>query len=81
MIVASATLHNFDVKNLAKKLMKFPTWIDLKGQDSVPGIQHFRKMDHIIQLNAIIYEYLKKIMALCYKNYQYLIAIRHTEKY
>jgi len=30
MIVCSATLHNFDVKKLAEKLMYFPTWVDLK---------------------------------------------------
>ena len=30
MIVCSATLHNFDVKKLAEKLMFFPTWVDLK---------------------------------------------------
>ena len=32
MIVCSATLHDFDVKRLAEKLMHFPTWVDLKGQ-------------------------------------------------
>ena len=30
MIVCSATLHNFDVKKLAERLMYFPTWVDLK---------------------------------------------------
>eukprot|EP00794_Sanderia_malayensis_P018921 gene18921-20825_t len=40
MIVCSATLHNLDVKRLAEKLMHFPTWIDLKGQDSVPDTVH-----------------------------------------
>lgn len=30
MIVCSATLHNFDVKKLANKIMYFPTWVDLK---------------------------------------------------
>lgn len=40
MIVCSATLHNFDVKKLAEKIMHFPTWIDLKGQDSVPDTVH-----------------------------------------
>lgn len=40
MIVCSATLHNFDVKKLAEKLMFFPTWVDLKGEDSVPDTVH-----------------------------------------
>ena len=40
MIVCSATLHNFEVKKLAQRLMYFPTWIDLKGQDSVPETVH-----------------------------------------
>lgn len=31
MIVCSATLHNFEVKKLAEKIMYFPTWVDLKG--------------------------------------------------
>ncbi|THD25306.1 ATP-dependent RNA helicase DDX1 [Fasciola hepatica] len=40
MVVCSATLHSFDVKKLANKLMHFPVWIDLKGQDSVPETVH-----------------------------------------
>lgn len=40
MIVCSATLHNFEVKKLADSLMHFPTWVDLKGQDSVPETIH-----------------------------------------
>jgi len=40
VIACSATLHNFDVKKLAEKIMHFPTWIDLKGQDSVPDTVH-----------------------------------------
>lgn len=40
VIVCSATLHNFDIKKLAEKIMKFPTWVDLKGQDSVPDTVH-----------------------------------------
>ncbi len=40
MIVCSATLHNFDVKKLADQIMHFPTWVDLKGQDSVPDTIH-----------------------------------------
>ncbi len=40
MIVCSATLHNFEVKKLADQLMHFPTWVDLKGQDTVPDTIH-----------------------------------------
>ena len=40
MIVCSATLHNFEVKKLAEKLMYFPSWVDLKGLDSVPDTIH-----------------------------------------
>ena len=40
MIVCSATLHDFDVKRLAERLMHFPAWVDLKGQDTVPETVH-----------------------------------------
>ncbi|XP_019756222.2 ATP-dependent RNA helicase Ddx1 [Dendroctonus ponderosae] len=40
MIVCSATLHDFEVKKMAQKLMHFPTWIDLKGEDAVPETVH-----------------------------------------
>ncbi|XP_076029050.1 ATP-dependent RNA helicase Ddx1-like isoform X1 [Oratosquilla oratoria] len=40
MVVCSATLHSFEVKRMAERLMHFPTWIDLKGQDSVPETVH-----------------------------------------
>lgn len=40
MIVCSATLHNFEVKKLADKLMHFPQWVDLKGEDAVPETVH-----------------------------------------
>ena len=39
-VCCSATLHNFQVKKLAQDLMYFPTWIDLKGEDSVPETVH-----------------------------------------
>lgn len=39
-ICCSATLHNYQVKRLAQDLMYFPTWIDLKGEDSVPDTVH-----------------------------------------
>lgn len=40
MIVCSATLHAFEVKKMAEKLMHFPTWVDLKGEDAVPDTVH-----------------------------------------
>ncbi|KAJ8923936.1 hypothetical protein NQ315_006712 [Exocentrus adspersus] len=40
MIVCSATLHAFEVKKMAEKLMYFPTWVDLKGEDAVPETVH-----------------------------------------
>jgi hypothetical protein len=30
MVVCSATLHAFEVKKMADRLMHFPTWVDLK---------------------------------------------------
>lgn len=40
VICCSATLHNFEVKKLARELMYFPVWIDLRGEDSVPDTVH-----------------------------------------
>ncbi|KAG8445665.1 hypothetical protein GDO86_010444 [Hymenochirus boettgeri] len=40
VIICSATLHSFDVKKLSEKIMHFPTWVDLKGEDSVPETVH-----------------------------------------
>lgn len=40
MIVCSATLHDFEVKKMASRLMHFPTWVDLKGEDAVPETVH-----------------------------------------
>lgn len=40
VIVCSATLHSFEVKKLSEKIMHFPTWVDLKGEDSVPETVH-----------------------------------------
>ncbi|XP_037075202.1 ATP-dependent RNA helicase Ddx1-like [Pollicipes pollicipes] len=40
MVVCSATLHSFEVKRMADKLMHFPTWVDLKGEDAVPETVH-----------------------------------------
>ncbi|KAG7172439.1 ATP-dependent RNA helicase Ddx1-like [Homarus americanus] len=40
MVVCSATLHSFEVKRMAERLMHFPTWVDLKGEDAVPETVH-----------------------------------------
>lgn len=40
MIVCSATLHNNEIKKLADQYMRFPQWVDLKKQDSVPDTVH-----------------------------------------
>ncbi|KFD57405.1 hypothetical protein M514_01508 [Trichuris suis] len=40
MIVCSATLHSIEVKKMADRLMHFPQWVDLKGQDAVPETVH-----------------------------------------
>lgn len=40
MVVCSATLHAIEVRRLADRLMKFPVWIDLKGEDAVPETVH-----------------------------------------
>ncbi|XP_078450511.1 ATP-dependent RNA helicase DDX1 isoform X2 [Lampetra fluviatilis] len=40
VIVCSATLHSFDVKKLSEKIMHFPIWVDLKGEDCVPESVH-----------------------------------------
>ena len=40
VVVASATLHSPAVKTLAEQMMYHPTWVDLKGLDSVPDTVH-----------------------------------------
>lgn len=40
MVVCSATLHSFEVKRMAERMMHFPTWVDLKGEDAVPETVH-----------------------------------------
>jgi len=41
VIVCSATLHSFDVKKLAEKIMHFPIWVDLLRQSNVLEIINF----------------------------------------
>lgn len=36
----SATLHSPEIKALSEKLCQHPTWVDLKGKDSVPDTVH-----------------------------------------
>jgi len=36
----SATLHSPQITELAKQICTNPTWVDLKGQDSVPDTVH-----------------------------------------
>ncbi len=35
-LMFSATLHSPEIRSLAEKICQFPTWVDLKGKDSVP---------------------------------------------
>jgi ATP-dependent RNA helicase DDX1 len=36
VLMFSATLHTDKIKELASKLCRFPTWVDLKGKDATP---------------------------------------------
>ena len=36
VLLLSATLHSQEIKDLAAKITKFPTWVDLKGKEIVP---------------------------------------------
>lgn len=36
VLMFSATLHSIEIKELAEKICRFPTWVDLKGKDSFP---------------------------------------------
>jgi ATP-dependent RNA helicase DDX1 len=50
VMLFSATLHSEAVKNLSKKICKFPTWVDLKGRETVPTtVQHVQV---IVRANA-----------------------------
>ncbi|KAJ1483079.1 DEAD-domain-containing protein [Baffinella frigidus] len=39
-LMFSATLHSPEIKTLASQICVFPTWVDLKGKDSVPETVH-----------------------------------------
>ena len=41
----SATLHGKDIKRLSEQLCFQPTWVDLKGEDSVPETVHHFALD------------------------------------
>lgn len=40
MLLFSATLHSQPIRNISDTLMKFATWVDLKGRDAVPETVH-----------------------------------------
>eukprot|EP00899_Mesostigma_viride_P015632 jgi/Mesvir1/2406/Mv22148-RA.1 len=40
VLMFSATLHSPEIKQLSETLCKFPTWVDLKGKESVPETVH-----------------------------------------
>lgn len=44
VLMFSATLHAASVTDMAKKICKFPTWVDLKGKDSVPDTVHHAQL-------------------------------------
>ncbi|KAK3085895.1 hypothetical protein FSP39_010136 [Pinctada imbricata] len=56
MTVCSATLHSFDVKKMAERLMYFPTWIDLKGQDAVPETVHHVTLNRNGEIHTSVYD-------------------------
>ena len=37
-LMFSATLHSPEIGTLAEEICRFPTWVDLKGKDSVPEV-------------------------------------------
>jgi ATP-dependent RNA helicase DDX1 len=43
VVISSATLHSDDITRLASEITYHPTWVDLKGKDSVP-----ETVDHIV---------------------------------
>lgn len=38
VLMFSATLHSPEITSIAEKICKFPTWVDLKGKESVPEV-------------------------------------------
>lgn len=45
-LLFSATLHSIEIRSLSDKIQSFPTWVDLKGKESVPESLH-HTMIHI----------------------------------
>eukprot|EP00178_Gracilaria_changii_P014856 TRINITY_DN416_c0_g3_i1.p1 TRINITY_DN416_c0_g3~~TRINITY_DN416_c0_g3_i1.p1 ORF type:complete len:798 (+),score=110.58 TRINITY_DN416_c0_g3_i1:3949-6342(+) len=39
-LLFSATLHSQEIRGLSEKIQIFPTWVDLKGKESVPEAVH-----------------------------------------
>ena len=53
VVICSATLHSPDIQRLADDICQHPTWVDLKGKESVP-----ENVDHvIIEVGFIIFIY------------------------
>lgn len=44
-LIMSATLHSPGIKGLMERIMKFPTWIDLKGKDAIPDSVDFAVLE------------------------------------
>jgi ATP-dependent RNA helicase DDX1 len=40
VLMFSATLHSPEIKELSEQICKFPTWVDLKGKDTIPTVRH-----------------------------------------
>lgn len=38
VLMFSATLHSPEITSTSEKICKFPTWVDLKGKESVPEV-------------------------------------------
>lgn len=39
VLMFSATLHSPEITDMSQKICKFPTWVDLKGKESVPEVR------------------------------------------
>jgi hypothetical protein len=39
VLMFSATLHDPQIRELSEIICKFPTWVDLKGKDTVPEVR------------------------------------------
>jgi ATP-dependent RNA helicase DDX1 len=39
VLMFSATLHSPEIKELSEQICQFPTWVDLKGKDTIPTVR------------------------------------------